>query len=494
MIPNITRGSRMAGLVMYLAGPGRSNEHENPHVVAGAGEITFAVQPGKELSSDDALDIANALNRPQKLHGTRVTVPVKQWDAESGESTTVGRRDAHVWHCSLSLKADEGKLTDEQWRRVAEDFVKEMGFVVEDPAKSCRWVAIRHGVSGNGNDHIHLAVQLVREDGTKASVHNDQPRAQKACNVLEKKHGLTVLEGREKGTTLSGEKPAERERAKTENRPQSDRHELRRRMRSALATSSTEAEYVRHLLDAGVRVYPRFAKGSTERVAGYRVAMPPAPGGSGHSIWYSPSKLDSSLAWPRVQERFGGQGRDEAHQLLRSLHDRRTPQPKAGTKLPKFDPAQVHALMSGKVGPDTLANIYARVSMSVEAKKPGTFSHLSNEFARLGEGAGSAHAMRLMARAGSKDGGRGWVAVIQQANRLARRTATAGLGTDRPQWAATTMSALDQAERIVAAEAAKLKTAGPSRAAGLAGPSVKPARPSTTRGTPGRGRDSGHGR
>ena len=31
-------------------------------------------------------------------------------------------------------------------------------------------VAVRHGVSRAGNDHIHIAVNLVREDGTKASV------------------------------------------------------------------------------------------------------------------------------------------------------------------------------------------------------------------------------------------------------------------------------------------------------------------------------------
>lgn len=28
MMPNISRGDRMGGLMVYLAGPGRSNEHE----------------------------------------------------------------------------------------------------------------------------------------------------------------------------------------------------------------------------------------------------------------------------------------------------------------------------------------------------------------------------------------------------------------------------------------------------------------------------------
>nr|WP_015062420.1 hypothetical protein [Arthrobacter sp. J3.37]AFK89249.1 Relaxase/mobilization nuclease family protein [Arthrobacter sp. J3.37] len=33
MIPNITKGTRMHGLIAYLAGPGRANEHTEPHLV-----------------------------------------------------------------------------------------------------------------------------------------------------------------------------------------------------------------------------------------------------------------------------------------------------------------------------------------------------------------------------------------------------------------------------------------------------------------------------
>jgi len=40
----------------------------------------------------------------------------------------VGVKDAHVWHCSLSLRADEPELSDEQWAHIAEEFVAGMGF------------------------------------------------------------------------------------------------------------------------------------------------------------------------------------------------------------------------------------------------------------------------------------------------------------------------------------------------------------------------------
>ena len=40
----------MAGLMVYLAGPGRANEHENPHVVAGDDTALATVEEGAKLS------------------------------------------------------------------------------------------------------------------------------------------------------------------------------------------------------------------------------------------------------------------------------------------------------------------------------------------------------------------------------------------------------------------------------------------------------------
>lgn len=208
-----TRGGRMAGLVMYLAGPGRANEHTNPQLIAGHDLVTFAVEPGRALSQDDALDIANILDFSRKQHGTRVLVSEREFDEASGEYVTTGKKDAHVWHASLSLKADEGELTTEKWAEVAHDFVERMGFIDPDGAKTSRWVAIHHGASKNGNDHIHIAVQLVREDGTKADVRHDFKRAQRVSNEIEKKHGLIVLASREHEYGISGDKPAELARA-----------------------------------------------------------------------------------------------------------------------------------------------------------------------------------------------------------------------------------------------------------------------------------------
>lgn len=481
MIPNIVRGGRMVGLVMYLAGEGQANEHQNQRLITGDDRVLFEVEPGVQLSADQRLDIANILERPNKLYDTSVTVPAKEYDPETGESQTVGRKDAHVWHCSLSLRAEEGQLDDATWAKISRDFVEQMGFIDPDGAKSSRWAVFHHGASKNGNDHVHIAVQLVREDGTKADVHNDQHRAHQVCAQLERKYGLEVLETREQGRGLSGEKPAERRRAETEQRPQGIRDELRRRMRSSLATASHQGEYIQHLLDAGVRVQPRFKKGSTSKVAGYRVAMPPRSGkdgqADGQTVWYSPSKLDAELSWPKVGERFAGRGREDAERLLASLHQGKRAQPDTGSRLPGFSRETAAQLMSGKTTPDSLANIYARVSMSLEARNPGEFTKLSQDFSRLSQGPGnSRHAVQLMGRAASKDSARGWIAMMKQANRLARVIAETSAARARPQWSQSAQAVLASAEAIVEREAKRQAT-----------------QPATAGGTASRGRGPGQG-
>ena len=130
------------------------------------------------------------MDEPREQFGTRVTVAERD-----AEGRVTGTRDAHVWHCSLALHPDEPDLSDERWGEICEQFVAEMGFAGERAAAQCRWVAIRHGRSTGGSDHAHLVVTLVAEDGSKARVHNDRPRAQTACRELEQRFGLRALGG-----------------------------------------------------------------------------------------------------------------------------------------------------------------------------------------------------------------------------------------------------------------------------------------------------------
>ncbi|WP_354508650.1 relaxase/mobilization nuclease domain-containing protein [Oerskovia enterophila] len=316
MMPNVVRGDRMAGLMSYLAGPGRHNEHTEPHLVAGDPAL-MAWHDDAELGHDGAMAIARHLDQPRTAF---------EVDVAGG----------HVWHCSLSIRAEEGLLTDDQWNAIASDFVTAMGFDDNDGSKApCRWVAIRHGVSSNGNDHIHLAVNLVREDGTKASAHRDFVRAQKAARALEVKYGLEELESAGTERATRGYNPAEREaqararaRAKydrsrrrspgqdlptwdalsgperrtritAETTADQPRHALARTVRGCATAAQDEGEFVRRLRRAGVLVRPRFADGRTDVVTGYSVAARPQHGE--RAIWYGGGHLGRDLTLPRLR-------------------------------------------------------------------------------------------------------------------------------------------------------------------------------------------------
>ncbi|QGG39902.1 relaxase/mobilization nuclease domain-containing protein [Aeromicrobium yanjiei] len=278
MMPNITRGDRAGGLMVYLASEGRHNEHENPHLVAGDSQI-MAWHDDTELSRVDALAIAAELDAPRRQLG--VEVP-----------------GGHVWHCSLSLAADEGQLTDDQWGQIASDFVDEMGFTEASGKAPCRWVAVRHGVSKAGNDHIHVAVSLVREDGTKASVWNDRNTAQRVSGELEVKYGLRVLESRQNGYGIRGVKPAElaqAEKAGTEP----VRVTLGRKVRAYGTASVDEAEFVRRCRRGGLLVRPRYASDRTDVVVGYSVAARPPAGEK--PVWFGGGNLGRDLTLPRLR-------------------------------------------------------------------------------------------------------------------------------------------------------------------------------------------------
>jgi hypothetical protein len=298
MMPNISRGSRMSGLMVYLAGGGRHNEHEEQHLVAGNSAIVTMHGYGV-LDRNAALAIARDLDEPRVKLGVAVTRNERVVDTETGEVTNT-RVAADVWHCSLSLRAEEGQLTDEKWGAIAQDFVDRMGFTEAGSGKAdCRWVAVRHGLSTNGNDHVHIAVSLVREDGTKAPTHNDFKHAQSVCRDLERDYGLEQLESRERGIGERGIKPGEQARAQRTGY-EVEAHKLERIVRAASVASVDEGEFVRRLRRGGVLIRPRFAAGRDDVVAGFSVALRPEKGTQ--PIWYGGGRLARDLTLPRMRE------------------------------------------------------------------------------------------------------------------------------------------------------------------------------------------------
>jgi hypothetical protein len=300
VIPNITRGSRMGGLMVYLASTDANktkNAHQDPHLVAGDAAIMAWYDDGV-LDRDDALAIAKHLDQPRRAYGVSVQVKDMQWDAAKKERVHVGYKDASVWHCSLSLRAEEGALTDQQWGDIANDFVDSMGFTEASGKARCRWAAVNHGTSENGNHHIHLAVSLVREDGTKASTHGDYKRAQQTCRELEVKYGLEQL------STVHATRGYDRAEKATAVRDDREMHRssLARKVRACASASATEAEFVRRARDTGLLVRPRYAKNTTDVIVGYSVAERPTQGE--RPIWFGGGTLASDLKLGALREEW----------------------------------------------------------------------------------------------------------------------------------------------------------------------------------------------
>jgi hypothetical protein len=324
-MPNVTRGSDFPGLLRYLVGPGRENEHAEPHLVAGD-QAMLSWWDDAELNADAAKHIAAHLDAPRRRMG--VEIP-----------------GGHVWHCSLSLKAEEGQLPDARWAEVAGEFVDRMGFTESSGKAACRWVAVRHGVSKAGNDHVHLVVSLVRDDGTKASVWNDRPRAQQVARDLEQKYGLQVTAGRAAGVGSRGLKPAEQARAVREDRVEPVRPDLERRVRAAAAAASTEAEFVRRLRADRVLVHPRFAAGRGDVVVGYSVADRPTRGE--RPIWYGGGKLARDLTLTRLRDAWPDSPQTASaavEEWTAAGRNRRVTAPSAERlERARRDPAELHA-------------------------------------------------------------------------------------------------------------------------------------------------------
>jgi hypothetical protein len=97
VIANVTRGGNASGVLFYLVGPGKRNEHEQPRLVAGSPEARWMVED-RVLERMDAGELGRFLEEPRKMFGTEVRVAERD---EQGR--VVGTRAAHVWHCSLSL-------------------------------------------------------------------------------------------------------------------------------------------------------------------------------------------------------------------------------------------------------------------------------------------------------------------------------------------------------------------------------------------------------
>ncbi|MEU6814017.1 mobilization protein [Streptomyces sp. NPDC046860] len=276
MIPRIQkRGQRTIGLLSYLYGPGKYEEHTDPHLVASWDHN--APDPGR--------DPAATLKHLQQL----LDQPVENIEEAH-------RPTKHVWHLSVRNAAEDRILTDQEWGEVARRMVAAAG--IDDPelGGGCRWVAVRHA-----DDHIHIIATLVREDGFKPDLDHDAVRVQAQARTLEREMGLRRLT---KGDGTAAKRPtsAERHKAERQGRERTAREELRETVRRAVAGARGEDEFFARLASAGLLIRKRSAPSGD--LLGYKVALPDDRNKNSEPVFYPGARLAPDLSLPRIRQRW----------------------------------------------------------------------------------------------------------------------------------------------------------------------------------------------
>ncbi|MFG1955054.1 relaxase/mobilization nuclease domain-containing protein [Micromonospora sp. NPDC048830] len=446
MIPKVTYGSRVRGLLEYLWGPGKAEEHVDPHLVAGYDDVALLAPERRERDGGgwSLEELAARLDAPQIAAGER---GVRQY----------------VWQCSLSLPAQEGQLDDATWGRIASRFVQEMGFTGDAERAGCRWIAVRHGLSAKGNDHVHLVVTLATEDGAPVWLRQDKRRSQQVADLLEDEFGLGKWTPGRTGATKRPElNRPEVDRARHSGQAP-DRELLRRQVRAALAGAGSEAEWVARMKGAGLLVAARTAAKDPNQVVGYAVALRPA--GVGKPTWYAGRSLDGDLSLPQVRKRWPEAERPSAGQWKAADSTESNLRGEDRMAVWRSSAAALEAISGRLAGmaPDSpqwpavaraSAELLARVAAATEPSGQGPMSRAADALARA-----AAPPRRAPAPAASS--------VARELGRVADALLVAGHARDGGE-AAVLLAVVVQAARLVVALAELRAAQQQAHAAGAA--------------------------
>lgn len=300
LIGKVLRGTRAAGLIRYLYGPGRHEEHTDPHLVGG----------WRDPAKLEPLARADGKRDFRRLHGL-LDQPL----------AALGRRGfgKPVWHCVARAAPDDPVLSDAQWARAAEEIMHRTGLAPSGDDEAMRWIAVRHAP-----DHIHIVATLARQDGTKPRIWNDFYRVREACQAVERRCGLR---GTAPGDRTASRRPtrAEEEHARRRGWEEPARTKLRRAVHMAAAGASSEQEFFARLEAAGLLVRKRLSLREPGQVTGYAVARPGHVNGQGAPVWFGGGKLAADLTLPKLRRRWPSTGPTP------------TPHPRSGARLTAGD-------------------------------------------------------------------------------------------------------------------------------------------------------------
>ena len=274
------RGEHVQPLLYYLFGPGRDEEHTDPHIVAGWRHPASLEPPLRPDGTRDFTKLAGLLLQPQAALGKRAYA-------------------RPVWHCSMRAAPEDRMLSDDEWAQIAHDVMDRTDLSPsgqEDQA--VRWVAVRHG-----DDHIHLVAMLARQDGGRPSLSWERVKVRAACLAAEQRYGLRSTAPADR-TAARRPTRAENEKAARRGLDEAPRITLRRQVATAAASANGDDDFFARLGEGGVLVRKRFSVTNPGQVTGYSVALPGDTAKNGGPVWYGGGKLAADLSWPKLRQRW----------------------------------------------------------------------------------------------------------------------------------------------------------------------------------------------
>jgi hypothetical protein len=291
------RGERVEPLIYYLFGPGRREEHTDPHIVAGWRHPAELEPPLRADGKRDFRRLSGLLNQPHAALG--------KWGF---------RRP--VWHTVMRAAPRDKILSDDEWAQIACDVMNRTGlspYGQEDDA--VRWIAVRHG-----DDHIHIVAMLARQDRQRVRLDFERLKVRKACLAAEERYGL---ESTAPGDRTAARRPsrAETEKAARRGLGEAPRVALRRQVTTAAAGAASQEEFFARLEAAGILVRKRFSVKDSGQVTGYSVALPGDTGKDGGPVWFSGGKLAADLTFPKLSCRWTRSGTTAADPFTAAERD-----------------------------------------------------------------------------------------------------------------------------------------------------------------------------
>jgi hypothetical protein len=280
VIGKVLRGTNARRLLYYLYGPGKSNEHVDPHLVAGFSDPA-ELEPERRLDGSADLRRLSAL-----LHQPLAALVGPEYDKP-------------VWHCSVRNAPGDRILSDAEWAQVAAQVMDRTGLAPAGDDLGVRWVAVRHAA-----DHVHIVATLARQDGVRPKVWNDFYRVREACLDAERQLGLVVTAPADR-TAARRPARAETEQAARRGWAEAPRIRLRREVCAAAGGAGTEQEFFARLAESRVLIRRRYSVVDPAMVTGYAVGLPEHVANDGGPVWYGGGKLAADLTLPKLRARWG---------------------------------------------------------------------------------------------------------------------------------------------------------------------------------------------